>query len=97
MIHPDTNVMFQVVNHSIGTRTPAVKVPFGDLVDEFEKMASELADDEQHNYLEDLILLVSDDKEGAMLISDFPLMKIKNFIPVGRKIINNAMQEQNHA
>lgn len=81
-----TNIMFQILNHKNGTRTPPVTTTIGELRDfleERERNGFDTTDqeDQEHDYFEDFVLLICDDSEdGRMLVSDFPIFRLKNFL-----------------
>lgn len=93
---PETNIMFQIINHKTGCRTPAAKATLGDLrdfvQDKLDNGFDVKATDEAHDYFKDFILIVSDDIEGSMLVSDFPLFHIENFVKATDFIRHNEVQ-----
>lgn len=80
-----TRIMFQIINHEDGTRTPPMKTTMGRLRgwlhDRYaEGFPTTDEEDRRHDYFEDFVLIVCDDSESedTMLVSDFPLFRVKN-------------------
>lgn len=69
-----TEIIFQVVNHQDGTRTPPGKGPIGEVISKIEESLDDGSGD--HDYGSDLLLVVATDLDGGMATSDIPLVKL---------------------
>lgn len=84
----ESEVIFQIVNHSDGSRTSPVKTTFGRLLDVLVDQSESLSGASEHEYLADHVLICCDNIEGEMTVSGFPLMSVNSFIRYASSLVN---------
>lgn len=74
-------VLFQVVNHLDGTRSPPIGSTMKSIAEKLsEALESDEDFDDRHDYLKDLVLINAEKDSDEFVTSAWPLMTISNFI-----------------